>query len=242
MQKIDVCFSPMMYPAYRDDDAVVVIVDVFRASTSMCTALANGASAIIPVASVEKAEAYKEQGYLVGAERNVVKCDFADFGNSPFDYTKEVVEGKDIVFTTTNGTKAIEVASNAVRVIVGAFINIGAVASYCLQTKRDVVVLCAGWNDKFCMEDTLFAGALANLLVETGEYMHASDSAFVANEMWLTHEEHLENYISISDHYERLVQNNLSDSIEYCLSTDVVSVVPELHDEDGTMILLAATE
>ncbi|MDR2956036.1 MAG: 2-phosphosulfolactate phosphatase, partial [Prevotella sp.] len=108
--KVEICFSPALYPYYSDKNSekTVVVVDIFRATTTMCAALKNGTRAIIPVASIEEAKEYKEKGYLVGAERNVKRCDFADFGNSPFDYTPNKVNGKEVVFTTTNGTQAID--------------------------------------------------------------------------------------------------------------------------------------
>ena len=111
----------------------------------MAAAFGNGVRSIRPVATVEEAQDYKAKGWLVGAERNVKRCDFADFGNSPFDYKPEIVAGKDIVFTTTNGTRAITIAKEAYRVITGAFVNLQAVANYCLTQKRDVVVVCAAW-------------------------------------------------------------------------------------------------
>lgn len=92
--KIDVCFSPALYPVYHHPEAIVVVVDVFRATTTMAAAFSNGVRSIRPVATVEEAEAYKAKGWLVGAERNVKRCSFADFGNSPFDYTAEKVSGK----------------------------------------------------------------------------------------------------------------------------------------------------
>ena len=94
--KIDVCFSPALYPVYHNPEAIVVVVDVFRATTTMAAAFSNGVRSIRPVATVEEAEAYKAKGWLVGAERNVKRCGFADFGNSPFDYTAEKVSGKDL--------------------------------------------------------------------------------------------------------------------------------------------------
>ena len=169
--KIDVCFSPALYPVYHNPEAIVVVVDVFRATTTMAAAFSNGVRSIRPVATVEEAEAYKAKGWLVGAERNVKRCSFADFGNSPFDYTAEKVSGKDIVFTTTNGTRAITIAKSAFRVITGAFINLQAVADYCVRHKRDVVVLCSGWQDKVNIEDTLFGGALTDALLNTSLYL-----------------------------------------------------------------------
>ena len=235
--KIDVCFSPALYPAYHDPEAIVVVVDIFRATTTMAAAFSNGVRSIRPVATVEEAQAYKEKGWLVGAERNVRRCDFADFGNSPFDYTPEKVAGKEIVFTTTNGTKAITIAQSAYRVVTGAFINLQAVADYCVGHKRNVVVLCSGWQDKVNIEDTLFGGALVDLLVNTGLYEKGSDSAVIAQDMWITNKEDLLRYLAPTDHVARLKANHLDDSIPYCLTLSITNRVPELAIEEEILLL-----
>ena len=235
--KIEVCFSPALYPAYHDPEAIVVVVDIFRATTTMAAAFSNGVRSIRPVATVEEAQAYKEKGWLVGAERNVRRCDFADFGNSPFDYTPEKVAGKEIVFTTTNGTKAITIAQSAYRVVTGAFINLQAVADYCVGHKRDVVVLCSGWQDKVNIEDTLFGGALVDLLVNTGLYEKGSDSAVIAQDMWITNKEDLLRYLAPTDHVARLKANHLDDSIPYCLTLSITDRVPELAIEEEILLL-----
>ena len=192
---IDVCFSPVLYSVYHNPEAIVVVVDVFRATTTMAAAFQNGISSIRPVASVEEAMEYKRKGWLVGAERNVKRCDFADFGNSPFDYTPEKVVGKDVIFTTTNGTKAITIAKSAYRVITGAFINLQAVADFCRKHGRDVVVLCSGWQDKVNIEDTLFGGALTDALLNTGLYEAGSDAAVIARDMWTGNKANLLAYL-----------------------------------------------
>ena len=235
--KIDVCFSPALYPAYHDPEAIVVVVDIFRATTTMAAAFSNGVRSIRPVATVEEAQAYKEKGWLVGAERNVRRCDFADFGNSPFDYTPEKVAGKEIVFTTTNGTKAITIAQSAYRVVTGAFINLQAVADYCVGHKRNVVVLCSGWQAKVNIEDTLFGGALVDLLVNTGLYEKGSDSAVIAQDMWTTNKEDLLRYLAPTDHVARLKANHLDDSIPYCLMLSITDRVPELAIEEEILLL-----
>lgn len=235
--KIDVCFSPALYPAYHDPEAIVVVVDIFRATTTMAAAFSNGVRSIRPVATVEEAQAYKEKGWLVGAERNVRRCDFADFGNSPFDYTPEKVAGKEIFFTTTNGTKAITIAQSAYRVVTGAFINLQAVADYCVGHKRNVVVLCSGWQDKVNIEDTLFGGALVDLLVNTGLYEKGSDSAVIAQDMWITNKEDLLRYLAPTDHVARLKANHLDDSIPYCLTLSITDRVPELAIEEEILLL-----
>lgn len=225
--KVDICFSPALYPYYAGNNAerIVIVVDIFRATTTMCAALKNGAKSIIPVASIEEAQAYKEKGFLVGAERNVRRCDFADFGNSPFDYTSEKVAGKDIVFTTTNGTQAIEAASDSHTLIIGAFSNISAVVDFCIAAQKDILVLCAGWSNRFNIEDTLYAGAVAKRLLDKG-YTYESDAVEVALAMWKDATSDLRDYISHTEHIKRLEANNLQDSVEYCLTEDTVNLVP----------------
>lgn len=235
--KIDVCFSPALYPVYHNPEAIVVVVDVFRATTTMAAAFKNGVRSIRPVATVEEAQEYKAKGWLVGAERNVKRCDFADFGNSPFDYTPEKVAGKDVIFTTTNGTRAITIARSAYRVITGAFINLQAVADYCLAHERDVVVLCSGWQDKVNTEDTLFGGALVDTLTQTGKYDPATDAATIARDMWTTNKENLIAYLDPTDHMARLKANHLEDAVPYCLTLSSTDVVPELTIEEGELVL-----
>lgn len=235
--KIEVCFSPALYPVYHNPEAIVVVVDVFRATTTIAAAFQNGVRTVRPVATVDEALQYKTQGWLVGAERNVKRCDFADFGNSPFDYTPEKVAEKDIVFTTTNGTKAITVAQNAFRVVTGAFVNLQAVADYCLTHRRDVIVLCSGWQDKVNIEDTLFGGALVATLLQTGFYQTASDAAAIALDMWNRHKDDLLSYLDTADHMARLKANQLEDSVPYCLTADSTKVVPELEVKDHVLIL-----
>lgn len=235
--KIDVCFSPALYSVYHNPEAIVVVVDVFRATTTMAAAFKNGVRSIRPVATVEEVQEYEAKGWLVGAERNVKRCDFADFGNSPFDYTAEKVAGKDVVFTTTNGTRAITIAKEAYRVVTGAFINLQAVADYCLFHARDVVVLCSGWQDKVNVEDTLFGGALADVLINTGKYESASDAALIARDMWTDNKENLIAYLDPTDHIARLKANHLEDAVPYCLTPDSAIVVPKLSMEGETLVL-----
>ena len=225
--KVDVCFSPVLYRYYiESNDITVVVVDIFRATTTICAALNNGAQSVIPVATIEEAKAYKAKGYLVGAERNVKRCDFADFGNSPFDYTPEAIRGKEIVFTTTNGTMAINEAADCDCLAIGAFSNLRVLTDFCVAREKDVVVLCAGWNNKFNIEDTLFGGALAESLIEAGGYSPVSDAAKVALSMWEEAHTNIRQYINRSEHIKRLEANNLEDSVNYCLTKDTVNIVP----------------
>lgn len=239
--KIDVCFSPALYPVYHNPESVVVVVDVFRATTTIAAAFNNGAASIRPVATVQEAQAYKAEGWLVGAERNVRRCDFADFGNSPSDYSADKVADNDLVFTTTNGTKSITAARDAYKVITGAFVNLAAVEDYCFSLQKDVVVLCSGWEDKINLEDTLFGGALTERLLRRG-YTLQGDSAFIANELWRNHLADIPALLQSSEHMRRLEKNGLAGDADYCLQLDRLNVVPELTITDDVLILYNASK
>jgi 2-phosphosulfolactate phosphatase len=227
--RIDCCVSPALYPFYpSENERIVIVVDVFRASSSICSALAAGAVAVRPVKSLEEAERAKQQGELVGAERDTIKCDFADFGNSPSDYKPEILNGKTVFFTSTNGTRAIELAStDSTEVLVGAFVNLSAVANYCISSKKDILVLCSGWRNKFNKEDTLFAGALAEILTEKENFTANSDAIKVAMEMWHTAKPNILAYLSDSEHIARLLKWNLQRDIDFCLTIDRLNILPK---------------
>jgi 2-phosphosulfolactate phosphatase len=224
--KIDVCFSPSLYPYYADNAQIVVVADIFRATTTICAAFSSGATAVIPVRSLEEALSYKEKGYLVGGERNVKKFDFGDFGNSPSEYTKEKVSGKEVVFSTTNGTRAIDEASGSCNsLIIGSFSNLSAVAAFCAAQKRDILVLCAGWKEKFNIEDSLFGGALVEKLADAG-YDTSFDAALSALSMWKEAKHDMTDYIRRCEHIKRLEASGLLNVVEYCLTPDTTHVLP----------------
>ena len=233
---IDICFSPLLYPHYHRPESIVVIVDIFRATSTIIAAFENGARSIRPVATIEEAEAFKAAGYFVGAERNCCRCAFADFGNSPFDYRPELVNGQDIVFTTTNGTKAIHYAKSAYRIITGAFVNLQAVADECIRENRDIVVLCAGWEDKINIEDTIFGGALMELLQPHG-FQPAGDASLIALALWQQAKTNLPDYIKQTEHYSRLSANGLEDNVPYCLSLNHSNLVPVYSKEKNVLII-----
>lgn len=233
---LDICFSPALYPFYQKENDVVVVVDIFRATTTMCVAFANGAKSIISVADIELAKKYKSDGFLVGAERNARRVDFADFGNSPFEYSPEKVSGKEIVFTTTNGTQAIDVAKNAAHLFIGAFSNIDALVDKCVQSGNRVVILCAGWNNKVNIEDTIFGGFFAEKLSRKADVVFESDAVRMAVEMWKLAKNNPLEYVNNSDHYARLVANGVAGDAEFCFKENTVSVVPR-YDKEAKRII-----
>ncbi|MDR2231635.1 MAG: 2-phosphosulfolactate phosphatase [Tannerella sp.] len=233
---IDTCFTPILYPQYHRPEGIAVIVDIFRATATIIAAFENGARSIRPVATVREAEDYKALGWPVGAERNCRRCDFADFGNSPVEIKPEMVKGKDLVFTTTNGTKAIHCAKTAARIITGGFVNLQAVADECIRAQRDVVVVCAGWEDKINIEDTLFGGALVEQLLPNG-FQPAGDAAIIALMLWQKAKEDLPGFIKRTEHYKRMIDNNVEKDIPYCLTFNSSKLVPEYSQEANCLVI-----
>ena len=229
---IDIAPAPALYPYYQQENDTVIVVDIFRATTTMCHMLHNGAAAIIPVAEIDEAKRYKAEGYLVGAERHTRKCDFADCGNSPFDYPPERVERKEVVFTTTNGTRAIRQGENARQLLIGSFSNIGALAEHCMEHADRIVILCAGWNNRINLEDMLFGGAFLERLTASGTVTTGSDAVRVAQLMWQEAKADPLTFLKGSDHYARLIENGAEGDAAYCLSSDTLSVVPQYNRTD----------
>ena len=233
-KSVEVCFSPGLFPdILTKDDFVVVLVDILRATTTICTAVANGVEAIIPVATHEEARRLKAKGYLVASEKDGVQVDFADFGNSAFSFTRDRIGGKTLVYCTTNGTRAIKIAESARGIAVGAFINISALTEWLTRRRQNVVVLCSGWKDRFCLEDTLFAGTLTARLLETGSFHTECDSAHAAMDLWSLAEGDVLGYMEKAAQRHRLKRLGLDDVIPYSFACDQVDVVPVF---DGSVI------
>jgi 2-phosphosulfolactate phosphatase len=227
-RNIEVCFTPATYHRFHNDEANVVVVDILRATSAICTAFINGVDRIIPVGTLEEAKKYKQKGYMVAAERDGIVRDFADFGNSPYNFTPERVRGKEIVYSTTNGTNAINLASKSHLVLIGAYLNISALADFLIEQQRDVVLLCAGWKDKFNLEDSIYAGALAEKLIGSDKYETICDSTVAAMDLWSLAKADLIGYTNKVAQKSRLKKNGLDDVIEYCLIPDITSVLPVL--------------
>ncbi len=234
--KIDACFSPHLYPVYKDEESIVVIIDIFRATSAICTAFHHGAEKIIPVATVDEARALKAKGYLAGAERNAIKVEGFDFGNSPYDYIGPHVEGQTIVLTTTNGTQAIDAAKDAYKVVVGAFTNISALCDYLVSSGKNVLLLCSGWKNRFNLEDSLFAGAMTVELMKRNPDYKLGDACLALQYLYVMAEKDPMKFLSKASHKERLARLNLKQDIRYCLQPDLTTVIPVL--EGGALVVM----
>ena len=231
---LDVCLTPALIPLYNVEDYIVVVIDIFRATTSICYGIENGAEAIIPVSQVEECSAYLEKGfdYLLAAERNGEVVAGFDFGNSPFSYTKEKVAGKTIVLTTTNGTHALHLSRSAKKIVIGAFINLTAICNWLKQQDENILLVCSGWKNNFNLEDTLFAGAVVEQLKNSSFVV--DDPALAANDLYNIAKDDLDKYLKKTSHSERLKKLGIEADIEFCLKIDLTTAIPIL---DGNRLV-----
>lgn len=220
--------SPALIDQYQLNSSVVVIIDVFRATSTIASALYNGAKAVIPVDSVPKAiEISRNIGAIAAGERDGKIADGLEHGNSPLEYTREFIEDKTLVLTTTNGTRLLQMAldKNADTIISGSFPNLSAVCDFLIAQKKDVVLGCAGWKDRFNLEDTLFAGAVIHEVKK--HFTIHCDSSLMAEIMYTKHKNNLDSFAPKLTHYHRLVERfGLIEDIRFCLTPDVANVLP----------------
>ncbi len=227
---MEVCFTPGAFEQYYTGQKVVVVIDVLRATSAICTAFAHGVSKIIPVATVEEAEDYLKRGFLVGAERNGEIVDGFTFGNSPYSYMGDKVKGQTIVLTTTNGTQAIHISRKAENVVIGSLINLKAICDWLLEKNEDVLILCSGWKDKFNLEDTICGGAIAEVLIGSGNFHYHEDTTVAARYLFKSAEQSYFGFLRASSHRKRLKKLNLNKDIIYSLTPNQVDNVPILRD------------
>ena len=222
--KIEVCLSPSLVHLFELEGKNVVVVDILRATSCMVTGLANGIEAIIPVAEVDECRRIQETGLIAAAERDGMKVEGFDLDNSPFSYMDKKLTGQTIVVTTTNGTQAIEKSKKAAEIIIGSFLNLTAVSNLLLETKRDVLIICAGWKGHFNLEDTLFAGALISKLKSETDL--DQDSALAALALYEANKKDLIGFVKKSSHVKRLAKLNITKDIEFCVTEDLYNIVP----------------
>ena len=231
--------SPALLHLYDLNHAVVVIIDVLRATSTIATALFNGAKCVIPVDSVAKCiELGRQIDGITAGERDGKIAEGLEYGNSPFEYPREFIGGKTLVLTTTNGTKLLHMALDrgAGQIVTGSFPNLSAVCNYLLSQNLPVVLACAAWKDKINIEDLLFAGAVINRVKEN---FHINcDSSQVAESLYLDARVDLYEYMKVKNasHYHRLSGYGLEADIRYCLTPDLAGVLP--FYENGKLIVL----
>ncbi|GAA0530114.1 2-phosphosulfolactate phosphatase [Chitinophaga japonensis] len=226
---LEVCLSPALLHLYDVKNSVVVIIDVLRATSTICTALYNGAAKVIPVASVEECVNIGRQlGAITAGERDGKIAEGLVHGNSPFEYPRDFVEGKTLVLTTTNGTKLLHMAKDAIQIITGSFPNISAVCDYLVAQGQNVILGCAAWKDRVNMEDALFAGAVVSRIRQ--HFSMNCDSALAAETLYHAASSDLYEFMKKASHFQRLARYGLEKDIRYCLTPDGANVLPLLKN------------
>ena len=226
MPKLDICPSPDLFHLFPNKNATVVVVDILRATSSICGAFHSGVEKIIPVESLEIARGYKNKGYLVAAERDGSLVDFADFGNSPRKFSPDKVKGKTLVFSSTNGTPAIKKAELQKEVLIGSFLNIESLSKYLIQGNNDIIILCSGWKGNFSMEDVLFAGALSEKLIFDNSHKKEKDIVEASIQLWSKAKHDVLSFLDNAEHVNRLKKLEAEDDIKFCLTINNYKEIP----------------
>lgn len=228
--KIDVVTTGNNVTSDIVKDRVVIVIDVLRATSVIITAISNKAKSVIPVTSVEEALKIKNkmENVVLGGERKAEKIEGFDLSNSPLEYTKENIENKNVILTTTNGTKAIARSRSAEKIFIGSLLNAKAVAKKVNDENKDIVIVLAGTNDQFSIDDFVVAGAIIKDILELGEY-RLTDISKTALLLFNTNKD-LENLISNAYHYNLLLDLGLEKDIKYCLGKDILDIVPEFEN------------
>lgn len=234
MNYIDVFFSVQAFQEEELRGKTAVIIDVLRASSSITTALSNGAKKIIPVADMSDAmkiaNTMDQKDFLLCGEKNGSKIEGYHLGNSPAEYTPDVVQGKTLIFNTTNGTTAIKKASLANQIYVGTFLNQQSILNALNEHDDEVVLVCSGWQGRLSIEDTLFAGSLVHAVSNGSLPDSAKDGAKVAFGLFEKFGDDLEGAISKSDHAKRLAELVPNDDISFCCKVNEFDVLPGMRD------------
>lgn len=231
MKNIEVCLSPELLPFYEVNDKIVVVIDIFRATSCIVTAFANGIESIIPVAEVADCKVLQSEGYLAAAERDGDQVEGFDFGNSPLAYLDADIKGKTLAMTTSNGTQAIDMAKRmgAREIIIGAFLNKTSIIKYLLKKRQDTLLLCAGWKGRVNLEDSIFAGNILDELIN--DFKFNNDACGLARSAYHLGKNNPTRFLTDSSHFQRLKSKGRMEDIDFCLTIDKYDLIPVLSGD-----------
>ena len=229
--------SPALVHLYDISNSIIVIIDVLRATSTIATALYNGARFVIPVDSVSRCiELGKQIDGITAGERDGKVAEGLEYGNSPFEYPRNFIEGKTLVLTTTNGTRLLHMAleKGAKEIITGSFSNLSAVCDHLVELKRNVILGCAAWKDRVNVEDSLFAGAVIGRVKK--HFSINCDASLMAETLYADAKGDLFEFVKKKNisHYQRLSSFGLEKDIKYCLTEDLANVL--VVYEDGKLV------
>jgi 2-phosphosulfolactate phosphatase len=212
----------------------VVVIDVLRACSTIVTALANGARAVLPVTDMTEAgriaSNLDRDVYRLGGEQGGEKIEGYDLGNSPHDYTRETVEERDVILNTSNGTLALARAQSADELLVGCFLNAERVVERVRAAGRDVTLVCAGQSGRISLEDTLCAGLLLHRLWGGDEPTVTTDTAHVAFSQYVRDRDDVAGALRRSDNARRLADLGAEEDVRYCMDVDALPLLPRFSE------------
>ena len=227
-RELSVCLSTSMIQSCDIKDKIIVVVDIFRATSVICTALSNGVTEVIAVNKINDVKPYlNNKNYLVAAERDGKVVEGFKFGNSPLSYINNPnIIGKKLVLTTTNGTKAINSSLGADEILIGSFLNLMSLVNILKQKNKDCIIYCSGWKGQVCLEDTLFAGCLASRLLNSNSFFSHCDSVILSKSIYDSAKDNMTSFLIKSSYKERTRELNINPDIDFCLSLDKFKDVP----------------
>ena len=231
--KIDIIISANNIDDSKLENKTAIVIDMFRATSVITTALSNGCREVIPFLTIEETKEYADSlnrdEYVLGGERKAVKIEGFDLSNSPLEYTREIVKGKSVLMTTTNGTKTLTKCGAAKRIFIAAMINGKAVAEKLLELNEDVVIVNAGTNGNFSMDDYICSGYIINEMLKIKNNIELTDIAKTANIIYESNTDII-SYVKEATHYSVMKSLELDNDIEYCIKKSIIDIVPEYKD------------
>lgn len=241
--RIDVLFGVQQLTPQDVQGRVVAVIDVLRASTTIATALVNGAKVIIPMENsddaIMRSKQFERGAFRLAGERRMLKMDGFDLGNSPLEHTREAVEGKTVLLTTTNGTKALLAVQGARDVVVASYVNLTVVSTMlrtALRGGHDVTLVCSGQDRQFALEDAACAGRYVHLVSKRLAGVETNDAAFAASLIDKKYGDNLARMFSAAAHGRALAAAGFAQDLVACGAIDSYPVVPVYQDRQITML------
>jgi len=229
--KIDIIVSADDIKKEKIENKTVVVIDILRATSVIITAMHNGCIGVIPVLTVDAAADIvrnSKEEFMLGGERDALKIEGFHYSNSPLEYTRDTIEGKTLVMTTTNGTKAITGCVGASSLLIGAMLNAKALAKKIVKLNKDVVIVNAGTYGEFSIDDFLCSGYIIECVLKEVE-VELSDIAITSHYIYKNNED-IHSFIKYASHYKRITSLGLMADLEYCCRKDIIDIVPEYKD------------
>jgi len=232
--KVDIIISADDIKESKIKNKIVVVIDMFRATSVIVTALSNGCKEVIPYLTIEEtlehAKKLKREDYILGGERRAVKIEGFDLSNSPLEYEEDIIKNKTLLMTTTNGTKTLAKSIFAKRIFIGAMLNAKAVAMKLIELNEDVVIINAGTNGNFSMDDYICSGYIINEILSYDKNLELTDIAKTSNIIYDSNRDIL-SYVKEATHYSVMKSLKLDNDIEYCTKKNIIDIVPEYKNK-----------